>query len=173
MSGLFLILLVSAVSLAGPAPSGGRCGFYLDLEKKLHCAEKTNYLTAYGYPYCEKFQSNLKQWNSKPLKRWVPETTYCLQEALVSKPCDTLEAQAIRTHSACYARSGFCKLGYLDRQRIFNVISWADLTSAAAQAIRLNSACGIGASSSAVHFFDSVFGVTKLLDKAVGVYRRL
>ncbi len=161
MFGLFLF-----VSAAVAAPSSGGCGFYLDLEKRLHCAEKTNYLTSYGYPYCEKFQSNMKHWTSGPLKRWVPKTSHCLQESLNETPCDSLAARALQTHSTCYAQGGFCRLGYRDRQRILNVISWMDVTKAAEQVFKLKSTCGIGLSSTAVHLFDSMFGVTRALDFA-------
>lgn len=156
-----------------PKPSDHDCGFYLDLEKKLRCVEKANYLIDYGYPYCSKFQEKLKSWSEKRLVSWVPKTTLCLQEALIENPkrltpCKLMEDWAFGTHPTCYIQAGFCSLKYSEQQRVFDVVAWSDImgefSESVAQTLRVKATCEISIPLTVLHFVDFLFGVTRHLD---------
>ena len=113
-----------------------------------------------------------KIWKGK-LKRWVPDTTLCLQSELIRdptliKPCKMMEDTAFGSHPTCYMKSGFCDLDYFDKQRIFNVVSWADIKSqlsqSMAQSLRVKATCDLGVFEVFMHIFDFYYDITRAMD---------
>lgn len=158
-----------------PKATESDCGFYLKLEDQLKCFNEHPYLTHYGYPYCNRFQTELKGWRGK-LSKWVPTTTYCLQHALVSSPeflnpCKVMMDHAFGTHPTCYMKSGFCDLDYSDKQRILNVVAWSDIMAefgeSVAQGLRIKSGCNLSLFESFLHLTDFLFQVTRGLNELI------
>jgi hypothetical protein len=157
-----------------PSPSSSKCGFYVDLEKILNCSyEKIPYLTDYGYKSCLKFQSSKKQWKKGLLTKWVPNTAMCLQQELIKAStlldsCTAMENAAFGSHPNCYMKNGFCDLNYFDKQKIFNVVAWADIQSrsklSVAQGFIVNATCDLTVFDIFLHAVNFYFEVTRNMD---------
>lgn len=80
-----------------PRPELNSCAFYQEIDSIKQCsAHGFNYFTAYAKPYCEDFLRKNEHWH-EPLKTWIPNVAFCLQEALVDysdKSCLQLEKMA-------------------------------------------------------------------------------
>lgn len=178
LAGLFLLLIMQQVAFGNPAypnlpvPSPTDCGFYLKLEDELRCFNDAPYLTHYGYVYCNRFQKELKNWRGK-LVSWVPQTTECLQTSLISDPsfltpCQKMKKHAFATHPTCYKDSGFCDLAYLEKQRVLNIVSWADVIAefgeSVAQSLEILKDCDMSRFTAFFHFVDFIFQITRPLD---------
>jgi hypothetical protein len=155
-----------------PVPSKNECSFYIALEDVLKCQKESPYLVEYGRPYCLKFQEMEKSWNGK-LKKWVPDTTYCLQAELARdrsnlSPCKLMEDTAFGSHPTCYMKSGFCAFNYFDKQRVMNVVAWIDVIStfsqSTAQILRVKSTCDLSLLEGYFHILDYLFRITRTLD---------
>lgn len=179
----FLILFFLAFTLNAysartptilPKPSSSSCSFYVELENILNCEKESTYLPGYGHPYCLKFQEMEKVWSHK-LKKWVPETTYCLQSELIRdrsnlSPCKLMEDTAFGSHPTCYMKYGFCEFTYSDKQRVMNVVAGVDLirspSQSVAQLLRVKSTCDMTIFEGFFHLYDYLFQVTAAMDIA-------
>ncbi len=169
---LFLTLISFVRASSFPKPSESSCDFYSSLEEQLKCHNESPYLLNYGMKYCNKFQARKNVWNGK-LKQWVGPTTLCLQEELIRtpsylKPCTMMADTAYASHPTCYMKTGFCDFEYSDKQRVMNVVAWADiqgdLGQSVAQALRVKSTCKLNLSDAFLHLVDFVFSYTRSLD---------
>lgn len=158
-----VLIPIDSQALTLPKVTPDSCKFYLELESQLECQEKSNYLTAYGYKYCERFKT-LKESCNNQLKIWVTLTAECLQKSILLKkdflkPCKVMEGWAYSTHPVCYAKSGFCELDSANRFEVYKTISILDILNlgSVAQALQIKSICkNINYSEMALAFFASL-----------------
>lgn len=114
-------------------PSHDSCIFYIKFEEKRLCSlQKINYLLDYGFSYCGLFQTLKHRWSNN-LKKWVEDTTLCLQQKLLDYDndenfsCKDLEKVAFDSHSDCYKKTHFCKLSFRDKSKIVLQLKSFDL----------------------------------------------
>lgn len=124
----FLVLSVHAFDLGWwppqthdpcSTPALNTCTFYHDcLEDRYYHCGKTGYPLHYGQHYCETFAAVKPRLSSKGQK-WLSDTMFCLQDALVPEAihskeavngCEALMDKAFGTHERCYVDSGLCSL---------------------------------------------------------------
>jgi hypothetical protein len=99
------------------------CETYLRKNHQLSCDQK-NYLTQYGYRYCQEFQKQQFRFSSYGqrvltgiracLVRFVSET-----EGLT---CQNIKELSMRSHVRCYLSAGYCGLSWVDKMRLLYVI---------------------------------------------------
>lgn len=159
-----VVFLRTSVGYAFPIPSKESCEFYLDLEKELKCVgnetDPSDYLTTYGYAFCSKLQTTERKAGTD-LTKWIKETRYCLQKALVDdprllKPCSKMERTAFNAHAPCYKNYGFCELKPEEREEVSREIGSVDLESnraTLAQVADIGISCPMGISEGLFHLY--------------------
>jgi hypothetical protein len=122
MMNLLLILFMFS-SFAAP-PSSRSCDYYYEVERDYKCGEH-GYPLDFGHRLCEKYltaQPNV----SKSLRLWFPKVRYCLQVYLENnrgnfRGCQDLRRKALKSHTTCYEKTGFCDLSFSDKMTILRV----------------------------------------------------
>lgn len=96
------------------------CDFYLEKSAELGCKEE-NYLTEFGYKYCEKFERKAEK--LKPETQVILKNIReCLVRTLANEPnltCDSVEAIAFESHYDCYVQNNFCDISIGNRFHIY------------------------------------------------------
>lgn len=126
---LMLAILLSS-SLQAQVPSGTNCDYYKHLEDQKRCLSSgSDYLVNYGHFYCTIFLQRAQSWGGERAA-WLEKVALCLQEKVDEArdlSCKKMERHAFRTHSDCYAETGFCELSPADRRSILKTLVRAPL----------------------------------------------
>lgn len=148
---VFILSTFSSNATAGdwPKPNFDDCNFYIEAEKTVQCKNRgSDYLTNYGFFYCNEFKKASKAW-SKKAQDWTKDTGLCLQEMLFDNrikrisPCPQLEEFAFDAHPVCYKQYKICDLTFEDIVSILDVVRGVDYLTrkSATQAINVGLAC--------------------------------
>jgi hypothetical protein len=134
---------------ARPAPEAS-CGGYIDVAGCGGCqfyacreAEKAGGCGARGYylgfaeKYCVRFLQSLRPRMSPAGQRFLDAGRDCLMRFVDEQlepelACDTVKAEALASHVACYRDNGFCALPLSDKWMLLNTVDPADVDLAAA-----------------------------------------
>lgn len=133
LSIFFLFTLLSwhqvhSVPVAGQCSAFiGSCEYYSCREELNHCGRK-GYFEEFAYPYCNQVDQNISTFSQQGVE-WAEKTKVCLQESVEAIPsnasCSKIAITAMRAHSYCYVKSGYCTLQLEDRLKIFELFKRA------------------------------------------------
>lgn len=114
---LTVLLFFSTLSSQATTPEArslnnpGICSYYLEKSKELGCA-KTNYLTHFGFKYCQLFIDKEKNY-TRYAQGVLSKIRSCLVNHLAKTPqlrCENVNSIAASSHIDCYVENDFCKL---------------------------------------------------------------
>lgn len=135
----------ASVSSRSDEPSKDSCVFYLHQEIDRQClnraGDSSNYLTHFGYNYCNKFLYNNLAQRSKEMAYFLVNVRYCLQDKLArlnsNLNCVAMEKAAIASHYGCYLEAKFCALSINEQVAVAREIVGFDILPTFAEAAEL------------------------------------
>ena len=122
-----LVILLFGILSAKADSSDTVCPYYQQKSLELGC-EDTNYLSVFGYHYCQIFVDVQSQFTPEGAAVFS-SIRNCLIESLRNEPdltCENARARAETHHVECYRASGYCNIGTYDRWTVFRHI-WPEL----------------------------------------------
>jgi hypothetical protein len=116
----------------------GGCQFYTcrEAEKTGGCGPRGYYL-GFADKYCVRFLQSLRPRMSPAGQRFLDAGRDCLMRYVDAQlpaqlACDTVKAEALASHVACYRDNGFCALPLSDKWMLLNTVDPADVDLTAA-----------------------------------------
>jgi hypothetical protein len=137
----------------GTEPSKDSCNFYLAQEATRQCVhhrdKKSDYLTQYGYYYCNLFLYGDLPNRSVKLADFLVNVRFCLQNKLSAfgpgGDCQDLDKFAFDSHVSCYVESKFCEVSLLDQLAVARAVAGFNILprsiESAAQFAKIQKAC--------------------------------